>query len=1128
MNNYHIYDEIGRGKSSIVYKGRKKKTIEYLAVKSVEKHRRTKILNEVRIMHTLDHENILKFYNWYETKNHLWIIFEYCAGGSLLSLIEQDKKINEEAVRSFGIDLVKALLYLHTSGIIFSDLKPSNILFTEYGVLKLADFGLTTRIIDLVQEKDPQNKKGTPFYMAPELFQEDGVHSFYSDLWSLGCVLYELASGQPPFVSNFFQDLVAKIATETIPVLSDMSKEFNNLLNDLLQKDCSKRISWEELVLHPFWQSRLVVGNLEFPPQPLYEKYLKTRLLTQRSLSFRRDSGIFQPKIDVLRISQNLHKNLLREGDETGYCASGNEGKDIQLNDKDQVVDFGEHKEKEEKDNENEGFGEKSERFSEKSNGEKDEEEEVYMMQDELASQREFRPVTIQAKPRETSMLVEEDKPGHHRANSAQTAAYIKPTNKPPPISELIFQTSDYTVKPIIGNRDVEKPTEVAFVAQTLGLLPWSTEDIHSNSDSQKLEEHFHTIYTCLTSQSTASDKTNLLNYFESIIINSSVANKLINSAFVTLFVKLLKSAKNSAVKIRTCSIVGQMIRHATLINPELSSCGLFQTLSEQLRDKNDKVRKKAMSALGEYLFYAATQMDENTGSDWDIPTGLYTTVVKISKTTDDEIFRFYACKTIENICAQSKKAGSKFASPEVAQNLLSIFLTTKSDNFRVSAVVGLTHVLRLNSSLAVLVTEKLSIKIICQKLSEDQQRVQQALLTILLTICANSQPKFTNLLAEDKNFCKLLIELFESSNIVIRGKALLVMCFLIKSSKALGKIAENKLFSVLDKLVRDSYKYVQNCLTHVLDSLNEITLSSLKQLVEDLNLTGNSSIVPLLPTIQQILTSSSVKSRLYYPTCIKSLCELVQSCKNLPNEISQQILMLLEAFSSHGRSLGLYAETIVSSLLPMILAQKTSDDTDIRFRSLKVFSDIIIIFLYDDSIYDQSNLGKVTTKMINDLLVKQLIPSIKEYLDDQDPIPLYAQKLLSAIVERCIAFLRIVKIQNLFPVLLENFSGGNPKLNLHLVSIVKKIIESQENTLEELVQMGVINKVNSVMKVIFEQDWCVEKMLDILYELLFLAADSVRGKKVNQDFTILKITEALSDNFVLCTKILKFMNEPV
>ena len=94
MNNFHIYEEVGRGKYSVVYKvsnfnlwfilkGRKKKTIDYVAVKSVEKNRRKKVLNEVRIFHNLKNRHILKFFNWYETRNHLWIIFEYCAGGDL-------------------------------------------------------------------------------------------------------------------------------------------------------------------------------------------------------------------------------------------------------------------------------------------------------------------------------------------------------------------------------------------------------------------------------------------------------------------------------------------------------------------------------------------------------------------------------------------------------------------------------------------------------------------------------------------------------------------------------------------------------------------------------------------------------------------------------------------------------------------------------------------------------------------------------------------------------------------------------------------------------------------------------------------------------------------------------------
>lgn len=230
MNNYHIYEEVGRGKYSVVYKGRIKKSIKYVAVKSVERTRRRKLMNEVRIFHDLNHKNVLKFYNWYETRNHLWIIFEYCAGGDLYSLIEQDKKLPEDTVRKFGFELVEGLSYLHSNGIIYADLKPSNILLNEYGVLKYADFGLSKKISDYNGTQDSQalaqgsqgetgkGKAGTPYYMAPELFHDQGVHSFYSDFWSLGCILFELAAGKPPFSSNSLKDLIAMIVEGESPL----------------------------------------------------------------------------------------------------------------------------------------------------------------------------------------------------------------------------------------------------------------------------------------------------------------------------------------------------------------------------------------------------------------------------------------------------------------------------------------------------------------------------------------------------------------------------------------------------------------------------------------------------------------------------------------------------------------------------------------------------------------------------------------------------------------------------------------------------------------------------------------------------------------------------------------------
>lgn len=239
-------------------------------------------------MKSIEHHNILKYYNYYETRNHLWLIFEFCPGGDLLKMLNEDKKFPEPCVKHFSFEIMKGLSFLHSNGIIYGDLKPSTLLINEYNNLKLSDFGRAKQITDYInpgQESYAKAKTGSPYYMAPELFQDDGVYSFASDLWSFGCLLFEFLSGRPPFSSSSLNRLIKMITEDPVPIHTlGGSAEIKEIISLLLEKDPAKRITWEELIEHPYWDENDTkeFGYLRFPEEPQFEAYLQKYGKTKR------------------------------------------------------------------------------------------------------------------------------------------------------------------------------------------------------------------------------------------------------------------------------------------------------------------------------------------------------------------------------------------------------------------------------------------------------------------------------------------------------------------------------------------------------------------------------------------------------------------------------------------------------------------------------------------------------------------------------------------------------------------------------------------------------------------------------------------------------------------------------
>lgn len=144
---------------------------------------------------------------------------------------------------------MSALYYLHANRILHRDMKPQNILLGHGGVVKLCDFGFAramsfnTLVLTSI--------KGTPLYMAPEIVEER-PYDHTADLWALGCILYELAVGTPPFYTNSIIQLVKMITNNKVKWTDKMSPMFKSFLAGLLEKDSKRRLQWPDLLLHPF------------------------------------------------------------------------------------------------------------------------------------------------------------------------------------------------------------------------------------------------------------------------------------------------------------------------------------------------------------------------------------------------------------------------------------------------------------------------------------------------------------------------------------------------------------------------------------------------------------------------------------------------------------------------------------------------------------------------------------------------------------------------------------------------------------------------------------------------------------------------------------------------------------
>ena len=240
-----------------LYLDRDSRSFKY-AIKTIKKnifkkHSIDSIKREVDILRSMDHPNIVKYFETYEDECYLHIVMEYIAGDNLFRVLTDQKgfKFTERTISKIMTCLLKAVLFLHHNGIIHRDIKPENIVFVEpdnFKALKLIDFGLSIQ----QNAKKDNRRVGTPYYMSPEMVR--GNFNYASDVWSIGVILFIMVTGKQPFRGKSKEEVFDKIKKgaydKNILNKAKCSKEVKDLIKKMLVTEHSKRITVESALDH--------------------------------------------------------------------------------------------------------------------------------------------------------------------------------------------------------------------------------------------------------------------------------------------------------------------------------------------------------------------------------------------------------------------------------------------------------------------------------------------------------------------------------------------------------------------------------------------------------------------------------------------------------------------------------------------------------------------------------------------------------------------------------------------------------------------------------------------------------------------------------------------------------------
>ncbi|XP_053315808.1 serine/threonine-protein kinase Nek1 [Spea bombifrons] len=275
MNKYEKVSKIGEGSfgKAILVKSKedgKQYVIKEIGISKMSNKERAESRREVAVLANMKHPNIVQYKESFEESGCLYIVMDYCEGGDLFKRINAQKGVlfSEDQILDWFVQLCLALKHVHDRKILHRDIKSQNIFLTKSGTIQLGDFGIA-RVLNSTVEL-ARTCIGTPYYLSPEIC-ENRPYNNKSDIWALGCVLYEMCTLKHAFEAGNMKNLVLKIIRGSYPPVSlHYSYDLRNLLSMLFKRNPKDRPSVTSILEKPFVYRRI---EKILPPQLIAEEF---------------------------------------------------------------------------------------------------------------------------------------------------------------------------------------------------------------------------------------------------------------------------------------------------------------------------------------------------------------------------------------------------------------------------------------------------------------------------------------------------------------------------------------------------------------------------------------------------------------------------------------------------------------------------------------------------------------------------------------------------------------------------------------------------------------------------------------------------------------------------------------